>query len=111
MAIRDDVLACLRSERGANFLAALLSSLGVSARGGYVEAGNPLERAHAIMRCHNELILVVVAQLRQTLGIAGAGYPDDTFVDVLSEKSKGGDCAGALRWAVEQALGDTSSLT
>jgi hypothetical protein len=111
MSLRNDVLLCLASERRAAFLAALAHELTVSARGSYVQVGNAPEAASSGLRCHNELLHGVAGQLWASLAHS-TGYPDDVFIDDLISKAEVfGGCGGGLRWALEQALRTTASVS
>lgn len=83
-------------------MANLLDGLSLSARADYSEAGSTQAKATEVLRCINELTVVIAAQWRSTVEGKPA-YPDAAFVDVMIEKSESGGCGGNLRWAVERA--------
>lgn len=101
---RQVVLGCLERMPVA-FLSALGWHLGVSARASYVEAGVPPGDAIERVESLNEVLVVVLEQLR-SLSRGEPAYPDEVLLDVLSEKAKVGGRSGDLRWAVERALQD-----
>ena len=58
----------------------------------------------ARIQCANELLLIVINELRQESGLIGAGYPDRAFVMALRERAELSGCSGLLEDAVERAL-------
>lgn len=104
MTIFEDSMNCLTSDQRGSFLMLLAFELTMAARGGYVEAGNEPARAAAWLRCHNELMMVVVKQLRSSPGKPSVGYPDEVFMEILASKAKTGGCELGLRYALERAL-------
>lgn len=89
----------------APFLSALGWHLGVAARGSYVEAGVSREDSIKQLESLNEVLIVVLEQLR-SLPKGAPAYPNDAILDVLAEKAVVGTRSGDLRWAVERALQD-----
>lgn len=101
---RRTVLECLERSPIA-FLSALGWHLGISARGSYVEAGIASIDAIERLESMNEVLIVVLAQLRSS-SRGEPAYPDDVMLDVLSEKARVSGRQGDLRWAVERTLED-----
>jgi hypothetical protein len=106
--LREDALRRLASGRRGPFLAALLDGLTLASRASYVEAGKSEGRAIQALRCLNETIIVLVAQLRASLEGVAPAYPDDVFLAVLAETVHAGGCSGELGWALGHALTATA---
>jgi hypothetical protein len=89
------------------FLSLLIGELTLRARGHYRAGTESADGAR--LRTFNELQHRIAAQLVNH--IAGRrGYPDRTFLQILSETAEHGQCAEDLRIAFEQAtkkLGST----
>ena len=84
--IRSGVVGALDGDGAAMFIANLMSQLTVGARSQYGPDGTMPARSDFALRCFNELIHGCTSPLQKALGSAGAGYPSDTFVDVLEEE-------------------------
>lgn len=100
---RSDTLGRLASQDRRVFLAALVRELGLRARGHYVEAGASETGAVAGLRCINELVLVVGAQISSDMA-GQPEYPDDALLTLLEEKAQGGGCMADLHWAIASAI-------
>jgi hypothetical protein len=78
------------------------------ARSEYVEAGNGAEEAAKKLRAHNEAIQIIFKQLLATVEGSSAAYPDDAFMEVLSELATMEGLLPSLQWALRKAV---ASLT
>lgn len=88
-----------------SFLASLAWHLAIGARGGYVAAGNEPPDAANLLQGHNEVLVVILEQLR-SLDLEKPAYPNDVLLPVLIETAQHGDCSGNLGWAINQAMGE-----
>jgi hypothetical protein len=105
MIIRDQAIRYLASERREAFLSVLASELTVSARAGYVEAGETIENVSHWLRCHNEIMHQLTNHLRMLLTLGESTYDDLEFFDVLVRTaSERGGCESSLAWAVQQTI-------
>jgi hypothetical protein len=99
----EKMLACLESEHRAEFFALLVQALSISARAGYVAAGNDETTSAHYLTGMNEILHVVANQLLAEAGV-GDGYGDDeTFLDVLMSRATQFDRAGDVYWSIEWA--------
>lgn len=105
----NEFLDRLRSVRRGAFLGNLCAEVAQAARGAYTEAGRSPEEAARLLRCSNELILVIAKQIWSDTGETDIGYPDNALFDVLTEKATMGGCRAELDMALERALHRTLS--
>jgi len=95
----------LKSNSRVMFLGALADEITIAGRANYVAAGNSEADAARTLTCLNELLIVVIKQIRQEVVEPGVGYPDAAFLEVLQEKAKGERCERFLLKAMHRALG------
>ena len=102
--IRDSALALLSGPKRDRFLAALVGAIALAGRGEYTEAGNSEAHALAALRAINETVIVIGKQLRSS--VAGrSAYPDEAFIQVLTENAAMGHVESVLQWAIREAVG------
>lgn len=109
MNLTAQMLGQLSSSNRDRFLANLQWHLSMVARGSYTEARENASDSYAKLRCNNELSLVVATQLLSSLKGEDPAYPDESFIEVLKEKSSLQGCETCLRAAVKHALEEGGS--
>jgi hypothetical protein len=102
--IDERIVQCLSSNLRLRFLAALAHELTIAARGAYPEASTDPDRSTEALRYSNEMVMVVVKQLRASLGADDVGYPDRAFINVLLETARAGGREQALHFSVDRAM-------
>ena len=104
MGFRERVLELLVGPDRIPYLLTLASHFTLRARGEYVEAGqNEEAQALASLRAANEVMIVIVKQLRSSMA-GQPDYPEDVFVRILLEKSAIGGREGVARDAIVNAI-------
>lgn len=104
MEVPDEALVILAGPSRQRFLVALSGHVTLRARAEYIEAGHNDERqALAALRAINEVMIVIVKQLKSTMDGKPA-YPDEAFLQVISEKAAIGGCEEVVRAALIYAV-------
>lgn len=107
-AVAEESRAHLDSDRRVAFLLAVAAELTLAARDSYVEAGSSVADSQRLLRCLNELQIVVGKQLVTAVTGTAPAYPDGAFLTVLEEKAAIGGCLSQLQHALHRAGSQTS---
>lgn len=107
--IRVVALEELAGSKRMLFLMSLACHISFAARGNYVEAGNSESRTLTALRAVNEMMIVVTTQLSTSFS-GDPAYPDDAFIQVLSEYAGIGDCKRVIGLALWHSLIDVGRL-
>lgn len=99
--VREQVLDILGSDKRLSFLVALEYWISISARGSYDLS------EHESLRGHNEVSLVVVAELRAEACGTGHDRSDSDFWQTIFEKAANAACEGGVQWAIIKAIEET----
>jgi len=105
VSIREESLRALDSEYRQAFLAELIKQLSFEGRGEYIEMGLSPEQSATGLRCFNEMVLATASQLSS--GDLQPAYPNEAFLETLSEAATRSGFSGRLRRAAVRALEDT----
>jgi hypothetical protein len=100
---RDLQLSALPDAGKINFLSLLAHNLTVAARASYpgqVEETEVAER----LRAFNEIQHTVTGQLLKLLANDARRYPDEDFINIISERARDAGCESDLNWAVDFSL-------
>jgi hypothetical protein len=102
--LQRDIAICDSGKYRGRFLAELVYWIGMAARGSYPSGTDGDVNAAEELRCLNEMLLTVAAQLRAAAGESTTGYPSDAFAATLVRQAALPTCPSRARWALEKSI-------
>lgn len=109
-ALAAGIRQILASAMRVRFLLSLSAEMTIAARDSYMEAGLTATDSQMSLRCLNELQIVVGKQLAAAVLDEPPSYPDQAFLDVLTEKARVGGCPSKVETALRRASAQAGTM-